>query len=107
MWWADLPPPVGSEPGYRRPVVVAQGDSLNRSRIGTILCVPLTANLRSSIAPGNVVLAGESTGLPHDSVAIVSQVFPIDRRLFTERTGRVSGDELMTIFRGIDLVLGR
>ena len=42
---ADLPSPAGSGPGFRRPVIIVQGDHLNRSRIATIVCVPLTSNL--------------------------------------------------------------
>jgi mRNA interferase MazF len=107
VWWADLPPPVGSGPGFRRPVVVVQGNQFNQSRVSTILCVPLTGNLRLGGLPGNVVLTNDSTGLPQDSVANVSQLFPVDRALFLERTGRVSDDQLQFIFHGIDFVLGR
>ena len=56
VWWADLAEPIGSSPGYRRPVVVLQSDALNRSQIATVVCVVLTSNLRWSIAPGNVLL---------------------------------------------------
>ena len=44
--WADLPEPVGSGRGFRRPVLVVQGDSLNRSRLATVVCIPLTTNLK-------------------------------------------------------------
>ena len=64
VWWADLPAPAGSGPGFRRPVVVVQGDALNRSRIATVVCVPLTSNLRWALAPGNVHLSARHTGLP-------------------------------------------
>jgi mRNA interferase MazF len=73
VWWADLRVPTGSGPGFRRPVLVVQGDSLNRSRVATVVCVPLTSNLRWSGAPGNVLLAARATGLPQDSVANVSR----------------------------------
>ncbi len=66
IWWADLPEPAGSGPGLRRPVVVVQGDALNRSRIATLVCVPLTSNLRWANAPGNVLLAERLTGSPKD-----------------------------------------
>jgi len=46
IWWADLPSPTGSGPGFRRPVIVVQGDALNGSRISTTVCVPLTSNLK-------------------------------------------------------------
>jgi mRNA interferase MazF len=105
--WADLPEPVGSGPGFRRPVLVVQGDSLNRSRLATIVCVPLTSNLRWADAPGNVLLSARSSGLSKDSVANVSQIVTIDRALLTERVGRVSKKHLELVFAGVDIVLGR
>lgn len=107
IWWADIPEPVGSGPGFRRPVVVVQGDSLNRSRIATILCVPLTSNLTWASAPGNVALSPAMTGLPKESVANVSQLVALDRTLLSERTGKLSQAKLDLILRGIDVVLGR
>jgi mRNA interferase MazF len=105
--WADLPDPVGSGPGFRRPVLVVQGDAINRSRIATVVCVPLTSNLKWSEAPGNVPLPARSTGLGKDSVANVSQVVTLDRALLTERVGRVAKKQLELVFAGLDLVLGR
>ena len=107
VWWADLPAPVGSGPGFRRPVVVVQGEALNRSRISTVLCVPLTSNLRWADAPGNVMLSARVTGLPKDSVANVSQVLTLDRGLLTERVGKLPPAKLELLFTGIDIVLGR
>lgn len=107
VWWADLAEPAGSEPGFRRPVVVVQCDAFNRSRIGTVVCVPLTSNLRWADAPGNVVLEADATGLPKDSVANVSQVVTLDRGVLVERVGRVSERTLALVLSGIDVVLGR
>ncbi len=107
IWWADMPVPIGSGPGYRRPVVVVQGDSLNQSRIGTIVCVPLTGNLRWELAPGNVSLSSRVTGLPKDSIANPSQIVALDRSLLTEPVGKLSQAKLQTILSGIDVVLGR
>ena len=107
VWWADLPHPAGSGPRFRRPVVVVQGDAFNRSRIATVVCVPLTSNLRWADAPGNVLLNERSAGLPRDSVANVSQVVAIDRALLSQRTGKLSSRQLDLILAGIDIVLGR
>ena len=107
IWWADLPSPTGSAPGFRRPVVVVQGDALNQSRIGTVICVPLTSNLKWSDAPGNVVLASKATGLAKDSVANVSQILTVDRELLTERAGKISSARVRLILAGLDVVLGR
>jgi len=105
--WASLEDPVGSSPGYRRPVAIVQGDSFNASRIATTVVVPLTSNLRLAAAPGNVVLPAARTGLPKDSVATVSQIVRIDRGLLTERVGHLRESDLRLILGGIDLLLGR
>lgn len=107
VWWADLAEPVGSAPGFRRPVVVVQSDPLNRSQLATVVCVVLTSNLRWSVAPGNVLLKANHTGLDRDSVANVSQLVTIDKRQLTERAGRVPKRPMEAIFSGIDLIMGR
>ena len=107
VWWADLPAPTGSGPGFRRPVVVVQGDALNRSRIATVVCVPLTSNLRWATAPGNVFLSARLTGLSKDSAANVSQIVTLDRDLFTERVGKLPRAKLELLLSGIDVVLGK
>lgn len=106
-WWADLSEPGGSEPGFRRPVLIVQGDALNASRLATAICVPLTSNLKWADAPGNVLLKARATGLPKDSVANVSQIVAIDRAMLTERAGKLRRQQLELVFAGIDLMLGR
>jgi mRNA interferase MazF len=107
IWWAELPEPRGSEAGLRRPVLVVQGDAFNRSRIATVVCVPLTSQLRWADGPGNVLLRARSTGLPRDSVANVSLVVAVDRSQLTDRAGAISEIELQQVFNGIDVVLGK
>ncbi len=107
IWWAELPEPAGSGPGLRRPVVVVQGNALNRSRIATVVCVPLTSNLTWSDAPGNTLLPARFTGLPKDSVANSSQIVAIDRSFLTDRVGRLSPNVVARLLHGIDIVLGR
>lgn len=107
VWWADLPDPTGSGPGFRRPVVVVQGESLNRSRIATVVCIPLTSNTKWARAPGNVLLSPELTGLPKDSVANVSQIVSLDKTLLTKRSGKLPRSQLGLVLSGIEVVLGR
>jgi mRNA interferase MazF len=107
VWWADLPDPSGSGPGFRRPVLVVQGDPFNRSRIKTVLCVPLTSNLKWAEAPGNVPFTARQTNLPKDSVANVSQVVALDKSLLTERVGKLSRDKINLVLTGIDIVLDK
>ena len=106
VWWAELDEPRGSEPGFRRPLVVVQTDGFNRSRIQTVVCVVLTANLRLADAPGNVVVAKRDSGLPKDSVANVSQIITVDRDVLTERAGKLPALVRDRIDRGVRLVLG-
>jgi mRNA interferase MazF len=107
IWWADLSEPAGSEPGYRRPVIVIQGDPLNRSRIATVVIMPLTSNLQWADAPGNVLLSSDLTGLSKDSVANVSQILTVDKRTLTERVSKLPQAKMDLVYAGIDIVLDR
>lgn len=105
IWWADLPDPRGSEPGYRRPVLVVQTNSFNRSRIQTAIVAVISSNLRLADAPGNVLLPAGVTGLSRDSVVNVSQLLTLDRSFLTERVGRLLGGLLTEVDAGLRLVL--
>ena len=107
LWWAELPAPSGSAPGFRRPVIVVQGNPLNRSRLGTVVCVPLTSNLKWEAAPGNTSLSAKATGLPKDSVANASQLVTVDRAYLSGRIGKLSPKRLEQVLASIDVVLGR
>lgn len=101
IYWADLGVPVGSEPGFRRPVLVVQADDFNRSRIPTLLVAPLTRNLRLARAPGNVRLTPKETGLPHPSVVNVSGIVSIDRHRLDAFVARVDAATLFLVDSGI------
>lgn len=107
VWWADLPEPAGSGPGFRRPVIIIQGDAFNRSRIATVVCVPLTTKTSWADSPGNVLLTAKITNLPKDSVANTSQVIAVDKTLLIERVGKLSRTKLELVLSGLDVVLGR
>jgi mRNA interferase MazF len=106
IWWAELAEPTGSEPGFRRPVLVVQSDSFNRSRLRTVVGVVLTSNLRLVDAPGNVLIPAKTAGLSKDSVANVSQIITVDREFLTEPAGRIRGRLLKDVESGLRLVLG-
>jgi mRNA interferase MazF len=105
IWWASLPEPTGSGPGYRRPVLVIQADDFNRSRIATVIVLVVTSNVKLALAPGNVLLSRRATGLPQDSVANVSQLITIDKWLLTEQAGILPPGLLRQIEDGLRLVL--
>jgi len=105
IWWADLPDPRGSEPGFRRPVLVIQANSFNRSRIQTVIVAVISSNLRLADAPGNVLLPARASGLPKDSVVNVSQLLTLDRSFLTEEVGKLPNRQMQDVDTGLRLVL--
>ena len=105
IWWAGLARPRGSEPGYRRPVLIVQSDDFNRSRIATVVAAAITTNMSLALAPGNVTCRPKSTGLPRPSVINVSQVATLDRRNLLERVGRLPDATMRQVDEGLRLVL--
>ena len=106
IWWTDFGQPFGSEPGYRRPALILQADTFNRSAIATVIIVPLSRSIELASAPGNVLCRPRETGLPKPSVANVSQLTVADRRRLVEKAGSVPGTLLKQVEEGVRLVLG-
>ena len=106
IWWADFGIPLGSEPGFKRPVLIVQNDDFNRSKINTVVVIPLTTNLKLQEAPGNVFLDREVTSLKKDSVAVVSQMSAIDRTRCIEKISKIDSKVMNEIEAGVLLVLG-
>ncbi len=105
IWWASLPTPTGSEPGYRRPVLIVQQDDFNQSRISTVIAVTLTSNLRLTEAPGNVLLKKRWSKLPKDSVANISQLITLDKSSLTECIASLPKLTMSEIDNGLRLIL--
>ena len=105
VWWASLPPATGSGPGYRRPVLVVQANSFNRSKISTILVSVITSNLSLANAPGNVRISKSDSGLSKPSVINISQVVTVDKSILTERVNMLPGKVLARVDEGLKLVL--
>ena len=105
IWWASLPEPAGSAPGFRRPLLIVSANSFNESRISTVIAVAITSNLRLADAPGNVRLPVKGTGLSTPSVANVSQIVTVDKSFLTKRLGKLAPRLLMEVEEGMRLVL--
>ncbi len=103
--WVDLPPPSGSEPGYRRPFVIVSSNRFNASRISTVLAVAISSNTRLADGPGNVSLEAGSGGLPKPSVVNVTQVSTLDKRDLSGPIGRLSLQQLDAVDAGLRLVI--
>jgi mRNA interferase MazF len=105
IWWANLPEPIGSEPGYNRPVLVIQDDTFTQSNINTVIVVIITSNLNLAAAPGNVLLPRAASGLPKDSVVNVSQILTLDKKFLVERIGSIPNRLQSEIDDGIRTIL--
>lgn len=106
IWWASLPEPTGSGPGFRRPVLVVQSNPFNSSRIASVVVATITSDLRLSSAPGNVEIAKRESGLGKASVVNVSQVLTLNRTFLTEKVRRVADRKMVEIDQGLRVVLG-
>lgn len=104
VWWASLPEPSGSEPGFRRPILIVQADEFNRSRIRTVIAAAITSNTSLARAPGNVSLSKRSVGLDRESVINISQIVTLDKTFLTKRVGILPRDKLQEVEDGLRLV---
>ena len=104
--WASRGQPMGSEPGYRRPIVVISSNDFNQSKIRTVIVAIITSNLHLADAPGNFSLSKKNTGLDRDSVLNISQLMTLDKSFLTERIGKLSNKQLNFLDDSIKLVLG-
>lgn len=105
VWWADLPEPSASEPGFRRPVLILQSNEFTQSQIRTIVVVAITSNIKLEAAPGNVPLSKKSAGLNRESVINVSQLLTLDKSFLMEKTGKLSQKLMSEVDEGVRLVL--
>ena len=105
VWWANLPAPTGSGPGYKRPVLVVQSNPFNASRIATVIVATITSNLALAEAPGNVRVAKSDSGLPQASVVNVSQLITLDRSILNGRIRALPGAVMDKVDDGLRLVL--
>ena len=105
IWWAELPEPIGSGPGYRRPLLIIQSNDFNKSKINTIIAAVITSNIRLSAAPGNILLSTKKTKLPKESVINVSQLITIDKSFLTEKVNTLSNSIMANVDEGVRLVL--
>ena len=106
LWWADFGIPFGSEPGYKRPVLIIQNDFFNNSKINTTIVIPLTTNLILADAPGNILITKRESKLKKDSVLTISQIEVIDRQRLIEKITKLDRTIIEKIENNILFILG-
>lgn len=105
IWWAELPDPAGSGPGYRRPLVIVQSNEFNSSNIDTVIAAIITSNIHLASAPGNILLSAKSSKLSKKSVVNVSRLITVDKSFLTEKVHTLSNKLMAKVDDGIRLVL--
>lgn len=105
IFWADLPEPQGSSPGYRRPVLVIQSNSFNQSKINTVVVAIITGNTKYANSFGNVLLKPRASGLPKDSVVNISQLYTMDERFLLEYVETLTDKKMEQVDNGLRFVL--
>ncbi|MCF7971388.1 MAG: type II toxin-antitoxin system PemK/MazF family toxin [Methylococcaceae bacterium] len=105
IWWASMEEPRGSEPGYRRPVIIISSNDFNRSLIQTVIVAVVTSNLSLEYVPGNFKLSKKHSNLPKDSVANASQLMTLDKHFLTEKVGSLNAQQLNLLNEGLKLSL--
>ena len=105
IWMVDFGVPFGSEPGWKRPVIVVQNDDFNQTDMHTTIVIPLTSNLRLADFPGNMLLLSSETGLKKDSVAVTPQITVIDKARLIEKVCSLSDDFMQQCNENMCLLL--
>ena len=105
IWWASLPNPVGSGPGFKRPVLVIQADAFNVSKIATVVVAVITSNLALAEAPGNLRLSKSDSSLAQTSVVNVSQIITVDKSVLTAKVKMLPASAMTAVEHGLTLVL--
>src|ERR1700752_4698554 len=105
IWWARLPDPRASEPGYRRPVLIVQSDAFNQSAMRTVIVAVITSNLRLAAAPGNVMLRQRDSRLANNSCVNVLQLVTLGKNFLVDRVGRISPSRIREVDGRLRLVL--
>jgi len=106
IWWASLRRPLGSEPGFRRPVLIIQSNIYNKSKINTVICAVITSNLNLADVGNNIFLNSTESHLPKDSVINISQIITIDKAYLYQPVGVVNSKILHRLDNGLKTVLG-
>ena len=106
IWWLDYGIPFGSEPGFRRPVVILQNDFFNSSSINTTIVIPLSTNILLADVPGNILLKKKESKLGKDSVILLSQIGVVDKQRLMEKVAKINNDTMEKIENSIIFILG-
>ena len=105
LYYADLPPVVGSEQGGIRPVLVVQNDVGNKYS-PTVIAAAVTSKINKAKLPTHIELSSNSYGLQKDSVILLEQIRTLDKRRLKERIGELNESTMTRVDKAILISLG-
>jgi mRNA interferase MazF len=103
VWLVDFGDPIGREQSGRRPAVVVSSDSLNDSRAGVLIVVPLTATYRG--LPSHIEIDRGGSGLDEVSYAKCEDVKSVSEQRLVGRLGAVGDEAIFQIARALRFLL--
>jgi mRNA interferase MazF len=107
VYWHDFGPPIGSEPGGRRPVVVIQGERYNHSTWSTTVVASITTRLDRAQLSAMVFVPRGTAGLTKDSVINLTSLSTVNKSELVELMGRLPSALWQDVIRAMDQMMGR
>ena len=105
IFYADLSPVVGSEPGGLRPVLIIQNDVGTRSS-PTVIAAAITSRMGKTKLPTHIDVYADRVGLSKDSVILLEQIRTLDKRRLREKMGHLDEDVMAEVNNAIAVSFG-
>jgi mRNA interferase MazF len=103
IYWADLNPVIGSEPGGLRPVLILSHNVFNE-RSGTVIAVAITSQPQRAGFPLTLELTDSK--LPKKSWVKISQIRTLSVNRIRKKIVSASEEELAVVIEGLNEIIG-
>jgi mRNA interferase MazF len=105
IYFLDFSPSKGREMKGPHPALVIQNDVGNKVGSLTIVAA-ITSNLKVAELPVGVLIKPKESGLTHESVVHLGQIYTIDKERLENLVGTLSTQKMSEIDRAIKISLG-
>jgi mRNA interferase MazF len=105
IYFLDFSPSKGREMKGPHPALVIQNDVGNKVGSLTIVAA-ITSNLKVAELPVGVLIKSKESGLPHESVIHLGQIYTIDKERLQNLIGTLSERKMLEVDEAIKISLG-
>jgi len=105
IYFLDFSPSKGRKMKGPHPALVVQNDIGNKVGSLTIVAA-ITSNLKVANLPVGVRVTSEESGLPHESVIHLGQLYTIDKERLQNFVGMIAEQKMSEIDRALGISLG-